>query len=290
MTPFDVPKPPSFSHPSEEMFARLLDFHGLEWRYEPRSFPLQWHPDGTVHEAFTPDFYLPEFDLYVEVTTMRQDLITRKNRKVRLLRSVYPHIKIQVFYQKDMRDLELHADSGSPGDPPIDHVLFSAEDVERRVGELADSISEDYAGKEVKLLGVLRGSVYFLTELSRRLRIPARVDFLAISRFAPDDPAPQRERIVQPPHDPIEGEHVLLVAGIVDLGLSARFLLRELAVRAPESIHICTLLDRSSRRLVPVDIRYSGFEIPDRFVVGCGLDYRQLYRNLPYIAVVKPLG
>lgn len=95
----------AFGHPSEEMFANLLDFYRIQWQYEPRSFPLQWDKDGNVSEAFTPDFYLPEFDLYVELTTMKQALVTRKNRKVKLLRAVYPHINIQVFYQKDFQDL-----------------------------------------------------------------------------------------------------------------------------------------------------------------------------------------
>lgn len=94
-----------FGHPSEELFANLLDFYRIHWDYEPRSFPLQWDKDGNVMEAFTPDFYLPEFDLYVELTTMKQALVTRKNRKIKLLRAIYPHINIQVFYQKDFQDL-----------------------------------------------------------------------------------------------------------------------------------------------------------------------------------------
>ena len=94
-----------FGHPSEELFANLLDFYRIQWDYEPRSFPLQWDKDGKVTEAFTPDFYLPEFDLYVELTTMKQALVTRKNRKVKLLRAIYPHVNIQVFYQKDFQDL-----------------------------------------------------------------------------------------------------------------------------------------------------------------------------------------
>ena len=95
----------AFGHPSEELFANLLDFYRIQWDYEPRSFPLQWDKDGNVTEAFTPDFYLHEFDLYVELTTMKQALVTRKNRKVKLLRAIYPHINIQVFYQKDFQDL-----------------------------------------------------------------------------------------------------------------------------------------------------------------------------------------
>jgi hypoxanthine phosphoribosyltransferase len=94
-----------FGHPSEQIFANLLDFYRIEWEYEPRSFPLQWDKDGKVIEAFTPDFYLPQIDLYVELTTMKQALVTRKNRKVKLLRAIYPHVNIQIFYQKDLQDL-----------------------------------------------------------------------------------------------------------------------------------------------------------------------------------------
>jgi hypothetical protein len=95
----------AFGHPSEQIFANLLDFYRIEWEYEPRSFPLQWDKDGKPMEAFTPDFYLPEIDLYVELTTMKQALVTRKNRKIKLLRAIYPHVNIQVFYQKDLQDL-----------------------------------------------------------------------------------------------------------------------------------------------------------------------------------------
>ena len=111
-----------FGHPSEEVFANLLDFYRIAWDYEPRSFALQWDKDGKVSEAFTPDFYLPEFDLYVELTTMKQANVTRKNRKIRLLRAIYPHVNIQVFYQKDVQDLvmkyglaERLAQSATPG-------------------------------------------------------------------------------------------------------------------------------------------------------------------------------
>jgi hypoxanthine phosphoribosyltransferase len=95
----------AFSHPSEQVFANLLDFYRITWEYEPHSFPVQWDNDGKALEAFTPDFYLPEFDLYVELTTMKQSLVTKKNRKVKLLREIYPHVNIQVFYQKDFQNL-----------------------------------------------------------------------------------------------------------------------------------------------------------------------------------------
>ena len=102
-----------FSHPTEEVFANVLDFYRIAWEYEPRSFPLQWDKDGKVIEAFTPDFYLPEFELFVELTAMKQALVTRKNRKIRLLRAIYPHVNVQVLYQKDLQDLIMKY--GAPG-------------------------------------------------------------------------------------------------------------------------------------------------------------------------------
>ncbi len=119
--PGHVPAPrPHFGHPSEEIFAKLLDFYRIQWQYEPKSFPLQWDKDGRVTEAFTPDFFLPEFDLYLELTTMKQALVTRKNHKIKLLRAIYPHVNIQVFYQKDIQDLILKYGLPRPGDEPTE--------------------------------------------------------------------------------------------------------------------------------------------------------------------------
>ena len=95
----------NFAHQSEQVFANLLDFYRIAWEYEPRNFPVQWDAEGRISESFTPDFYLPEFDLYVELTTMKQSLVTRKNRKIRLLRELYPHLNVQIFYQKDFENL-----------------------------------------------------------------------------------------------------------------------------------------------------------------------------------------
>jgi hypoxanthine phosphoribosyltransferase len=137
----------------------------------------------------------------------------------------------------------------------------------------------------LKLIAVLKGAVFFLTELARAIEIPVKIDFLAISSFGG---APGMVRIAKDLDEPIEGEDVLLIEDIVDTGFTTRFLLQTLAGRAPRSIGICTLLDRSIRRIVQVPVDFRCFEIPDRFVVGCGLDYKQLYRNLGYIAVMNP--
>src|SRR5580658_8366618 len=169
---------------------------------------------------------------------------------------------------------------------PIEKILFTEEQVNTRIREVAAEISAKFQGREVKLVGVLKGSVFFLTALARAIEIPVKIDFLAISSFGGNSPG--MVRIAKDLDDPIQGEDVLLVEDIVDTGLTARFLLQTLAGRAPRSIGICTLLDRTVRRLVQIPVEFRCFEIPDRFVVGCGLDYKQLYRNLGYIAVLNP--
>jgi hypoxanthine phosphoribosyltransferase len=168
----------------------------------------------------------------------------------------------------------------------IDRILFTEEQVSARIREVGAEISARYAGRDLKLIGVLKGSVFFLTQLARAITIPVKVDFLAISSFGSAPPG--MVRIAKDLDDPIQDEDVLLVEDIVDTGFTTRFLLQTLAGRAPHSLGICTLLDRTVRRIVQVPIEFRCFEIPDRFVVGCGLDYKQLYRNLGYIAVLDP--
>ncbi len=175
-----------------------------------------------------------------------------------------------------------------PAVPDIDRILFTEEQIERRIGEVGAEISQRYEGKTLKLIGVLKGSVFFLTALARRIDIPVKIDFLAISSFSNKSGAPGVVRIAKDLDESIEGEDVLLVEDIVDTGLTLRYLLQTLAGRAPNSLAVCTFLDRNSRRLVQTPLDFRCFEIPDRFVVGFGLDYNQLYRNLGYVAVMKP--
>jgi hypoxanthine phosphoribosyltransferase len=171
--------------------------------------------------------------------------------------------------------------------PEIDRILYTEQQVQQRVAEVAAAISRDYAGRALKLIGVLKGSIFFLTALAREISIPVSLDFLAISSFANPRGAPGVVRIAKDLDDGIEDEDVLLVEDIVDTGFTARYLMQTLASRGPNSLALCTLLDRTPRRIVQLPIAYRCFEIPDHFVIGCGLDYRQLYRNLGYIAVMK---
>jgi len=171
--------------------------------------------------------------------------------------------------------------------PGLERILFTEEQIDQRIRELAARISRDYQGKSLKLVAVLKGSVFFLTALARHIEVPLKVDFLSISSFSNKSGSPGVVRIAKDLDEAIEGEDVLLVEDIVDTGFTLRYLLQTLAGRAPNSLAVCTFLDRNSRRIVQVPVDYRGFEIPDRFVVGFGLDYNQLYRNLGYLAVMK---
>jgi len=176
-----------------------------------------------------------------------------------------------------------------PHQPPdIERILFTEEQVQDRIREVGAQISRDFAGRQLKLIAVLKGSVFFLTALAREIEAPLAIDFLAISSFGNQSGAPGVVRIAKDLDDSIEEQDVLLVEDIVDTGFTCRYLLQTLAGRGPNSLAVCALLDRTPRRIVQVPIAYRCFEIPDRFVVGCGLDYKQMYRNLGCIAVMRP--
>jgi len=176
----------------------------------------------------------------------------------------------------------------APQPPGVERVLFTQEQILERIQQVGAEISARFRGRELKLIGVLKGSIFFLTALARAIEIPVKIDFLAISSFANRTAAPGMVRIAKDLDESIEGEDVLLVEDIVDTGFTARYLLQTLAGRGPNSLAICTLLDRTASRIVQVPVEFRCFEIPDRFVVGFGLDYKQLYRNLGHIAVMRP--
>lgn len=174
-----------------------------------------------------------------------------------------------------------------PAEPPIERILFTEDQIAARIREVGAAISERYRGRTLKLIAVLKGSVFFLTALAREIEVPVKIDFLGISSFSNRSGSPGVVRIAKDLDESIEGEDVLLVEDIVDTGFTLRYLLRTLASRGPNSVAVCTFLDRNSRRIAQVPVDFRCFEIPDRFVVGFGLDYNQLYRNLGYVAVMK---
>jgi len=175
----------------------------------------------------------------------------------------------------------------SPVIPGVERILFTEEQIDARIREVAGEINRHFEGRTLKLVGVLKGSIFFLTALARYIDVPLKIDFLAISSFSDRGGSPGVVRIAKDLDEGIEGEDVLLVEDIVDTGFTLRYLLQTLAGRAPNSLSVCTFLDRKSRRIVQIPVDYRCFEIPDRFVVGFGLDHNQLFRNLGYVAVMK---
>jgi hypoxanthine phosphoribosyltransferase len=276
----------TFAHPSEEEFAQLLDFYHIERVYEPRSFPLRWE-DDRVTEMFTPDFYLPGLDLYVELTTLKQSLVTEKNRKLRRLRELYPEIKITLLYKKDFDRLLAKYGCGPLAQirgRGVSRVLYSSAEIQRRVRDLAEQISRDYTDRRPIMVGVLRGVFCFMADLIRQITIPLEVEFMAISYYSPEDSSVVK--ITKDMDLNVAGRHVIMVEDIVDTGMTLNYMLSYLRARGLASLAVCTLLDKRVRRIVDVPLEYVGFEVPDEFVVGYGLDYREEYRNLPFIGIL----
>lgn len=166
-------------------------------------------------------------------------------------------------------------------------VLVNEEKVAERIEELGRKISEDYAGKQVHLICVLKGGVFFMCELAKRIRVPVSMDFMSVSSYGDGTASSGVVKIVKDLDETLENKDVLVVEDIVDSGRTLSYLLDVLKKRGPKSMRLCTLLDKPDRRVRNVKVDYTGFEIPDEFVVGYGLDYAQKYRNLPYIGVVK---
>jgi hypoxanthine phosphoribosyltransferase len=173
------------------------------------------------------------------------------------------------------------------GDGAIGEILVSAEDLKRRVSELAAEISRDYGGRDLVLVGVLKGAVFFLSDLMRQLEIPVEVDFMAVASYGSATKSSGVVRILKDLDAAIEGRDVLIVEDIVDSGLTLQYLLRNLNGRNPRSLEVCALLIKPERQKVDLPTRYVGFEIPNRFAIGYGLDHRERYRNLPYVAALN---
>lgn len=277
-----------FAHPSEGEFAHILDFYNIEWVYEPRSFPLKWEGDR-VTKMFTPDFYLPGLDLYVELTTLKQSLVTEKNRKLRRLRELYPEVKITLLYKKDFDRLLAKYGCGPLAQTRghgVNRVLYSSAEINRRVRELAEQISEDYTERHPVMVGVLRGVFCFMADLLRQITIPLEVDFMAISYYGGEGGSVVK--ITKDMDVNVAGRNVVMVEDIVDTGLTLSYVINHLKAKGIASITVCTLLDKRARRIVDVPLDYIGFEVPDEFVVGYGLDYQEEYRNLPFIGILGP--
>jgi hypoxanthine phosphoribosyltransferase len=169
----------------------------------------------------------------------------------------------------------------------LGEVYFTAAQLRRRVGELGAEIARDYEGRDLLLVGVLQGAVFFLADLMRHIDVPCEVDFMAVASYGSSTDSSGVVRILKDLDATIEGKDVLIVEDIIDSGLTLSYLLRTLRAREPRSLEVCALLTKPERREVDLPIRYTGFEIPNKFVIGYGLDHAEKYRNLPYVAVLQ---
>jgi hypoxanthine phosphoribosyltransferase len=172
-------------------------------------------------------------------------------------------------------------------DPLIGETLVSAEDLQRRIAELGAEISRDYAGRDLVMVGVLKGAVLFIADLMRHLTVPCEIDFMAVSSYGSQTDSSGVVRILKDLDSPIVGRDVLIVEDIIDSGLTLQYLLRNLRARDPRTLEVCSLLTKPERRRVDLPTRYVGFEIPNRFAIGYGLDHAQRYRNLDYVAALE---
>ena len=165
--------------------------------------------------------------------------------------------------------------------------MLTEDAVNKRIRELGEKISEDYAGQEIRMICVLKGGSFFMCELAKRISVPVSIDFMSVSSYGGDTKSSGVVKIVKDLDESITGKDVLVVEDIIDSGRTLSYLMAMLRDRGPKSLKLCTLLDKPDRRVIDVKVDYTGFEIPDEFVVGYGLDYEQLYRNLPYIGMIE---
>jgi hypoxanthine phosphoribosyltransferase len=170
----------------------------------------------------------------------------------------------------------------------IREILIPAEAIERRIAELGQAISQDYAGRNPLLVGVLKGVLCFMADLLRAITIAAEVDFMAVASYSAQAREEGFVRLLKDTETPLTGRHVLFVEDVIDTGLTLNYLLRSLRAREPASLEVCVLFDKPQRRLIDIPLKYKGFDLPARFVVGYGLDYRERYRNLPFVGLLEP--
>lgn len=286
-----------FAHPAERQLARLLTFYGVRWAYEPTTFAVRWGSDGHPDQFVTPDFYLPDHDCYLELTTMRQRLVTRKNRKFRLLRSNYPNVNVRILYLRDFERLQSVYNPDTPAQKPtIGPALFRADEIETRVTEMAAELvlawhhrPRSERGLRPLLLGVGAGSSTYLSTLSHHIRamgVAVDHDIVELTTLRANSVG-ERVRVAKPPRHAVAGRPVTLVQEVLSTGLSAAYLASWLRRHNVASIEMCVLLDRQMARILDLPVAHYGFTAPDVTLAGYGLSRWREYRDLPYIAEVE---
>lgn len=278
-SPCPEPAECRFAHPAEALLGGLLSFYHVRWEYEPTSFVLRRTPAGEIAESFAPDFFLPNHGQYLELTTMRQSHVTRKNGKIRRLRELYPAIQIKTLYRRDYeRIIEtagLHAHPVTPGGGSL---VFSDNEIAARIGVLANeivaSLPPSFAASEPLLLAAIRQEDRpFQRALGVRLAslgIDAELACLDLTRFDPASPV-RRVAAVCDLMTGVRGRAVLLVSGVASTGLSLEFALRQLWQQEPCWLEVASLLDRAAARVVGAPVRFAGFAAPAECLFGFGL-------------------
>lgn len=286
-----------FAHPAEIELARLLTFYDQRWAYEPTTFAVRWGSDGSPEEFVTPDFYLADRDLYLELTTMRQRLVTRKNRKFRLLREHYPNVRVRLLYLRDFERLQhVYGANETEQEARLGSVLYAREEVEQRIGEIATemasmALSLDAATRLQRplLIGLGSGSDRFLRSLGDKLRalgVAVDLDRVELTQMTEETSA-ARVKLARAPAAPLAGRFVVIVQEVLSSGLSAAFLESWVARRGAAQVAVCALLDREAARVVDVPVICRGFAVPDIALAGYGLARRREFRDLPYIAEIE---
>jgi hypoxanthine phosphoribosyltransferase len=289
-----------FAHPAEFTLAQLLTFYDVRWEYEPTTFAVRWAPDGQPAEFVTPDFYLPDHGVYLELTTMRQRLVTRKNRKFRKLRERYPNVSVKILYLRDFERLQHAFDHDSQGFVArAGAVVLSEADLLTRLSEMAEELCQRWQSRtgvhasrdlleRPLLLGVGEGSTHFLRHLGAMMRVAgvpvdtARIDLTSRE----GKPAWSRVRVARSPRISPMGRHVVLVQDIVSSGLSATYLSSWLRRHGARSMELCALLDREQARVLEVPVDVKGFAAPDVPLGGFGLRRWDDFSDLSYIAEI----
>ena len=292
----------AFAHPAEKDLARILSFYRIRWVYEPTTFHLEFREDGRPAEQITPDFYLPDHDLFIELTTMRQRLVTRKNRKIRRLREIFPSIQIKLLYRRDYdRLIGAYPAPDHISDPQLGEIVFEERAVQLRLAELAQDIhasSETLAllpdenrlqrTRPLHLIGVGAGTKRILHDLAAHLDLHAccvTTDYAVLSRYH-DGRHDDRVRMGRELTVPVTGRDVVLVADIVSSGLSLVYMIDCLRRKGARSVRVCALLDREDARIIDVPLDFVGFRAPDEVLVGYGLSSYPQFRSFPYIASI----
>ena len=284
---------PAFAHPFERAFAHQLDALGILWRYEPTTFVLSRRFDGAPAVCFTPDFYLPELETYVELTSVRQALVTRKHRKLRQFRMIHPSVRVVMLYRRDYQRLisdwspaERDLSDGDDSLQEAPHPYIDAVTLAQRLDALAGQMAARYAriGEQPLIVAAGEGATLFARDLSLRLTalgVPPDVAEVSLVRA---------EGGVWVRHGggmAIAGRTVTLAASMVSTGLTTFYLDRWLRRRGARVVDICTLLDRNTARVATLPIAYRGFEAPPAMVVGYGLCLDRAWRHLPFVGLAR---